>query len=304
MTVDGPAPAPPLTLPSTVTARRTDSGLDVLSVTNAHGSAEVYLQGAHVTGWTPTGEDPVLWLSSASSFAPGVPIRGGIPLCFPWFGPRAGDPEAPSHGYARLVPWTLTAASDDDEGTVLTFRLAVPADHAVADFEGLQADYEVRVGRSLTVVLTVTCTGDTPVTFEEAQHTYLQVRDVESTTVSGLEDAGYHDKAAASPADARRPAAGVPLVPSGQVDRVYLGTTTPVSVDDGERTLVVTKTGSASTVVWSPGAEVAGRVADIAAGEWRQMVCVETCNVGDAALTLAPGESHSLGSTYTVSRDA
>lgn len=304
MPADGPAPTLPLTLPPTVTSSRTASGLDVLSVVNTYGSAEVYLQGAHVTAWTPAGEAPVLWLSSASSFEPGVPIRGGIPLCFPWFGPRAGHPDAPSHGYARLSPWALVEASDDEEGTVLTFSLTTPADLAVAAFAGLQALYQVRVGRSLTVVLTVTNVGDAPVTFDEAQHTYLQVRDVESTEVSGLEEAGFYDKAAASPDDARRASSGVPLVPSGQIDRVYLGTRAPVRVDDGERTLVVTKTGSDATVVWSPGADVASRVRDIGPGEWRQMVCVETCNVGDHALTLAPGESHALGSTYTVGRDA
>lgn len=297
-------------LPPTVTARTTPSGLDVLTVSTVHGTAEVYLQGAHVTAWTPAGEAPVLWLSSASAFEPGVPIRGGIPLCYPWFGPLGDDPAAPAHGFARRVPWTLVDVTEPSTGeTVLTFTLRTPGSDdlpgfgaALDAFAGLEARYVVTVGPALSVALTVTNLGESAVTFEEAQHTYLRVHDVETTRVAGLEDVGFSDKTAASAAEASRDPEGATLVPTGQVDRVYRGTTAPVRVDDGERTLVVAKTGSESTVVWSPGAAVAAGMADMGPGEWRQMLCVETCNVGEHAVTLAPGESHTLGSTYTVVR--
>lgn len=296
MTTDSPAPA----LPPTVTSRTTSAGLEVLTVDNAHGTAEVYLQGAHVTAWTPAGEDPVLWLSSASAFEPGVPVRGGIPICFPWFGARDGHPEAPAHGYARRTVWTLVGAHDDHEATVLRLALAAPADPALADLSGLDAFYEVRVGRTLDVALTVTSTRDVPVRFEEAQHTYLRVLDVEATLVHGLEEVAYLDKTAAAGTDPHRTPEGAPLVPSGQVDRVYLGTSGPVQVVDAARTVRVTKSSSQSTVVWSPGADVAAGMRDMGAGEWRQMVCVESANVGDHAVVLEPGRSHTLASSYEV----
>ncbi|ACZ22120.1 aldose 1-epimerase-like enzyme [Sanguibacter keddieii DSM 10542] len=296
MTTDSTAPA----LPPTVTSRTTPAGLEVLTVANAHGTAEVYLQGAHVTAWTPAGEDPVLWLSSASAFEPGVPVRGGIPICFPWFGARDGHPEAPAHGYARRTVWTLVGAHDDHETTVLRLALAAPADPALADLSGLDALYEVRVGRTLDVALTVTSTRDVPVRFEEAQHTYLRVLDVEATAVHGLEEVAYLDKTAAAGTDPHRTPEGAPLVPSGQVDRVYLGTSGPVQVVDAARTVRVTKSSSQSTVVWSPGAEVAAGMRDMGPGEWREMVCVESANVGEHAVVLEPGRPHTLGSSYEV----
>lgn len=295
-TPDGPAAA----LPPTVTSRTTSTGLEVLTVDNAHGTAEVYLQGAHVTAWTPAGEDPVLWLSSASAFEPGVPVRGGIPICFPWFGAREGHPDAPAHGYARRSVWTLVDALDDRDGTLLRLALAAPSDPGLADLTGLDALYEVRVGRTLDVALTVTSTRDVPVRFEEAQHTYLQVHDVEAVSVHGLEETTYLDKTAAPGTDPVRAAEGAALVPRGQVDRVYRGTSGPVRVVDGARTVVVTKTSSDSTVVWSPGAVVAAGMRDMGEGEWRQMLCVETANVGEHAVVLEPGRSHTLGSSYEV----
>lgn len=290
-----------MTLPPTVSLRTTPSGLDVLSVENAHGTAEVYLQGAHVTAWTPAGHEPVLWLSSASAFAPGVPVRGGIPVCFPWFGAREGHPDAPAHGYARRSVWTLEAAHEEAGATVLRLALAAPEDDDLAELGGLDATYEVRVGRTLEVALTVTSRRDVPVRFEEAQHTYLRVQDVEATTVHGLEDVAYLDKTSPSGTAPRRGPDGAPLVPSGQVDRVYLGTSAPVRVVDATRTVRVTKTASQSTVVWSPGSEVAARMGDMGAGEWRQMLCVETANVGAHAVELEPGASRTLRSAYEVS---
>lgn len=297
----------PSTLPPTTTVRTTSSGLDVVTVVNEHGTAEVYLQGAHVTRWEPAGHEPVLWLSSASAFEPGVPIRGGIPICFPWFGARADDPDSPAHGFARRLAWTLVDAFDGEGGTVLRMRLALGevALPALETFAGLEALYEVSVGSSLRVALTVTNAGESPVRFEEAQHTYLAVRDVHETEVRGLEAVGYVDKTVAAEAGAPPHGPdGVSLVPHGQVDRVYLGTSAPVTVDDGDRTVVVTKESSLDTVVWSPGAEVAARMRDVAGAEWQGMVCVETANVLEHAIVLDPGESHTLGSTYTVSASA
>lgn len=296
MTPDSTAPA----LPPTVTSRTGPGGLDVLTVENDHGTAEVYLQGAHVTAWAPTGEEPVLWLSSTSAFEPGAAIRGGIPICFPWFGPRAGRPGSPAHGYARRTVWTLVDAHDDEEGTVLRLALPAPTDADLAEYAGLVVHYEVRVGRTLDVALAVSNAGDAPVRVEEAQHTYLRVDDVEATSVYGLEDVAFVDKTAPADTEGLRAPEGETLVPQGQVDRVYLATSGPVQVDDGTRTLRVTKRSSETTVVWSPGAEVAARMADMGEGEWRQMVCVETSNVGAHAVVIEPGQSRTLGSSYEV----
>jgi len=118
--------------------------------------------------------------------------------------------------------------------------------------------------------------------------------------VHGLEDVAYLDKTALPGTDPHRAPERAPLVPCGQVDRVYLGTSGPVHVVDAARTVRVTKSSSQSTVVWSPGADVAAGMRDMGVGEWRQMVCVESANVGEHAVVLEPGRSHTLGSSYEV----
>lgn len=290
-------------LPASVTSHVSADGLEVLSVSNARGSAEIHVQGAHVTRWAPSSGEPALWLSSASLFAPGEPIRGGIPICFPWFGANAEDPSLPKHGYARRVPWTLLHAADDGEQTRLTFRLTTPDAYADSKYAALEADYTVTVGGTLTASLAVTNRGSEPVEFEAALHTYLQVGDVEQCEVVGLEDCGFIDTASTTaPADRVAPASGMPLRPRDEIDRVYVGSVAPVSVRDASsgRTVNVTKSGSLDTVVWNPGEPLAATMSDVGVGEWRTMLCVESCNVGEHAVVLAPGETHTVIASYGV----
>ncbi|EMI16448.1 aldose 1-epimerase family protein [Rhodopirellula maiorica SM1] len=149
---------------------------------------EIYLHGAHITHFQPRGKSPVLWMSEKSAFAEGKAIRGGVPICFPWFGPKASDPDAPGHGYARIRTWDLLAAENNDDGDVsLTLGIAID------DFE---LKYTATFGRSLGMSLRVTLSDQAsePASFEEALHTYLAVEDIHQVVVEGLESAGYIDK--------------------------------------------------------------------------------------------------------------
>ncbi len=272
----------------------------VVRVDGPDGWAEIHLHGAHVTAWGPTGEPSALWLSPLSRFDGATAIRGGVPLCFPWFGPLAGRPDAPRHGLGRTALWTLDEARQDGRDVVVRLRMADDESTRASVWpHPFTARCTVVVGARLTVTLEFTHLGAEPVVLEEALHTYLAVADVATAEIRGLEDAAFVDKTADA---ATVPAAGVPMRIAGEVDRVYLATSSAVSVHDaaGGRTLTVAKAGSATTVVWNPWADGARATADIDDEGWARFVCVEACNVGAAAVALAAGGSHEISTTIAT----
>lgn len=269
-------------------------GMPALDVTGPAATARVLLQGAHVLSWQPAGGRPGLWLSSATRWEPGVPVRGGVPVCFPWFGPHGHDRSAPAHGFARRVPWSLVGSEVD--GDVVRVVLGLEDDEATrasAWPHRFSARLAVAVGRELGLALTVTNTDDEAWTYEAALHTYLRVPGLDGTRVLGLEDAPWDDRVDGG----RHAPAGTPVTFPGQVDRTYAhGGRTVLDTADG--TTEVLPAGASATVVWNPGAEVAAGMADVGPGEHRGFVCVETAAVAPDAVRLEPGEQHTLTVTY------
>lgn len=278
-------------------------GLDRLVIEAAEGTAHVYLHGAHVTRFQPRGQRPVLFLSRESQFSGGVPgkaIRGGVPICFPWFGAKAGDAAAPAHGFARLLAWEVENVARDDEGRVRASLRLGANDYTRRFFpHDFIAILAVTVGASLHLELTVHNAGQAPMVIEEALHTYLAVGDVRRVSIRGLEGAPYVDK---TEAFARKPAEAMPLTIARATDRVYPGARGDVAIEDPEwaRRIVVTKAGSATTVVWNPWIENAKAMADFGDNEWTEMACVETANVMQDAVTIAAGEHHTMSATIDV----
>jgi glucose-6-phosphate 1-epimerase len=290
-----------MNLPDGVTLEPGLGGLSKVLVSTPLATAEVYLHGAHVTRYQPAGQPPVLFLSGKSKFEPGKAIRGGVPICFPWFGPLEGHPKAPAHGFARTSPWVLSTAMRSADGTVTLTLSMSRAEDAASDWpHAFAAEYAVTIGPSLTTALTVHHVRGEPFLYEAALHTYLVVGDVRQATVHGLENTPWRDKVLG------RELAGIdgPIRFVGETDRVYLDTTAPVTVDDPalNRRLVVAKGGSMSTVVWNPWVAKAAAMADFGDDEWPGMLCVETANIGAAAVTLGPGQSHTTTATVTASR--
>jgi D-hexose-6-phosphate mutarotase len=261
-----------------------------LEVVTPLARAEVYLQGAHVTAYAAGPSAPLLFLSRASRFAAGAPIRGGVPLVFPWFGHKADDAAAPLHGPARCLPWRLDDATADAAGRVeLTFGLTdvVPAGWPA----GAALRYRVGIGTALQLTLEVDNRGPAPIRFEDALHTYLAVDDVERIRVTGLEGAAFLDE---TEGFARKRGATEPLVLRGETDRVYDDTRAPCVVWDpiARRRVEIAKTGSDATVVWNPGP--ARALPDLDDDEWRAFVCIESANVRGGAVTVAPDATHRL----------
>jgi D-hexose-6-phosphate mutarotase len=255
------------------------------------GEAHVYLHGAHVTHYVKAGQPPLLFVSKQSHFQPDKPIRGGVPICFPWFGPKAGDKDAPMHGFARLSEWTVDYA--EAKGAEASLTLGLRDSDATRKLwpHPFSIKYTVTVGEALGLELLVTNTGKSEFTFEEALHTYLSVADVKGATVEGLGGVDYVDK---TDAMATKTQGGKPIRIVEETDRVYLNTKSTVTVVDpgAKRRVAIAKENSDATVVWNPWIAKAKAMADFGDDEWTKMLCVETCNVGVTAVTLAPGASH------------
>lgn len=280
---------------------RDPSGLDKLVIANSACTGEIYLQGGHVTRWQPVGAKPVLFMSEKSWFAADKPIRGGVPLCLPWFGPRgqapAGAAPSPAHGFVRLRPWRVCAArpeADAHEVVLETIRDGQSYDWP----QSFTVHHALHMGKQLDMILTVTNTGSTPMTFEAAQHTYFAVSDVRQVTVDGLDGTDYLDKVDG----AKRKTQSGPITITGETDRIYLDTTGDLVIVDPlwQRRIRIHKENSRNTVVWNPWIDKAKAMPDFGDEEWPGMICVETCNVKDDAVTLAPGASHVMATTITV----
>jgi len=269
-------------------------GLARAVVTTRAAEAHVYLSGAQVTHFQPAGQDDVLFLSPRSRFEAGRAIRGGVPIVFPWFGAKAGDPGAPDHGFARTSEWTLESVEESAEGAVaLTLSLEPSAvSRRLWPFE-FRLAARIAIGSALDVSLAVENRSSTPFTFEEALHTYLRVGDVAEASITGLEGASYLDK---TDGFKRKTLGAEPFRPTGETDRVFLDTRTGCAVSDPvlRRRLLVDKRGSATTVVWTPWRDRAAAMADLGAEHWPRMLCVETANAAAGAVRLGPGDRHSM----------
>jgi D-hexose-6-phosphate mutarotase len=299
MAANDSADAARFAIPGVIAIAPGEGGLSRLTITNPFASAELYLHGAHLTRFQPHGQRPLLWMSSASRFAADAPIRGGIPLCWPWFGAHATRSELPAHGFARLRPWRLASTAVDGEGrTVVALALASDAQTLALWPHPFRLTLQATVGRELTVELRIDNPGSAPMRCEEALHTYLAVADVGQVAIAGLQGATYLDKVRGLAAFRQDQA----LTIRGEVDRVFLDTTATVTVDDpaAARQLAISKEGSHTTVVWNPGAQKAVGMSDIGAGEWQGLLCVETANVKDHALTIPPGGHHQTRMTLSA----
>lgn len=286
---------------------RLESGagrLERLVLQASEGEAHVYLQGAHVTHFQPKGERPVLWVSAASRFESGQPIRGGVPVCFPWFGAKAGAPGAPMHGFARILPWAVSEATREPDGNLRAVLELTPRAAARGGFPlELGLSLTLSVGRTLGMALGVRNANGAAASFEAALHSYFAVSDVREVRVLGLEGASYLDKTAGM---SRRHGEAGPIRVAAETDRVYNAAPGTVTIADPGwgRRIVVSKSGSATTVVWNPWIAKARAMPDFGDDEWTGMLCVETANVGTDAVTLAPGASHVMTAALEVQPQA
>ncbi len=286
-------------IPGIATFADAQGGLVRIEIATPLASAQIYLHGAHVASFQPAGAQPVLFMSRRSMFEKDKPIRGGVPVIFPWFGPRAGHPDAPAHGFARTMEWeveSLTCADGENVELVLVLE-STDATRAIWPHD-FTLRHRIAVGTALTMKLEVTNRSGAPFSFEEALHTYFTISSIHDVTATGFEGADYLDKVDG----AQRKTQDLARIRiTGETDRLYLNTRTTCTVEDPgmSRTIVVEKSGSDSTVLWNPWTAKAARLTDLG-DEWPQMICIETVNADENAVTLAADATHVMRATVSL----
>lgn len=296
-----------------------DERLPVIEVQTPTCTGRVSLQGGHILDWQPVGQAPVLFVSSKAKYLPGVAIRGGIPVCFPWFGPPptalAGKPETawaaaklPAHGIARTRLWELEATRKGDGK--IAFVLLLKSNEETRRIWPFDFELRLRLtfGGQLIIKLETKNTGNEPFTFQEALHTYFAMGDVRKTRLSGLENLEYYDQLAGM--QVKKEA----LSPSihKQIDRIYI---TPLNIQASGGSVIQTigiedpvlgrritmeEQNSGNAVLWNPGPDKVLTFSDMAAEEWPKMLCIETANILPQPITLEPGVVHQMRLTLSA----
>jgi len=277
-----------------------NGGLPRVQIRASHAEGEIYLHGAQVTSWKPDGNDEVLFLSTKSRWQEGQAIRGGIPICFPWFRGKADDAKAPAHGFARTKSWQLESISENESGVAVSMSTESDAQTRRWWPWEFRLVYRVVFGSELTLELACTNTGNDGLRFEEALHTYNRVADVGEVRLQGLDTVRFLDNTDSNTAKVQQGDVRI----ASTTDNAFVGTQNAVGlIDPGSRRRIqLEKAHSLTTVVWNPWREGAARLGDLGDGEWMRFLCVEASNILDASVSLAPAEEHKMTAVLRVTR--
>ncbi|MCF7200485.1 D-hexose-6-phosphate mutarotase [Pseudomonas oligotrophica] len=271
-------------------------------------------QGAQLLAYHQGEAQPVIWLSEQATFERGQPVRGGIPVCWPWFGDLMRNPqaireqhadagEAPFHGLVRAIDWQLAASHCEADAAVIEFRCAQAASGELPGWpHKVEASLRIRLDEALQVSLTSHNLDDHPVTISQALHSYLAIDDIHQARVAGLEERPYVDTLD----DWQNHEQRGELRFTGETDRIYLQLPDTLRLIDGaaQRSIELGSEGSASAILWNPWIDKARRLSQFAEDAWQRMLCIETANVLDDARTLAPGERHTLSVRFLARTSA
>ncbi|MGS5089932.1 D-hexose-6-phosphate mutarotase [Hydrogenophaga sp. A37] len=277
-------------------------GLPLIQVRNVHAEAAVCVHGAQVLSYRPVGASAdVLFVSERAHFQAGKAIRGGVPICWPWFG---ADPQGlgrPSHGVARTRRWSVRGTATTPGGaTQITLGLMDTPETLAIWPHTFQLTMTITVGATLRLALTTLNTGEAPFQITQALHSYFAVGGIAQTSVTGLDGCPYIDKAAGGVV---KPPTGCAVTFAAEVDRIYTGAPAELALVDGarQRTVRIGAEGSHTAVVWNPGATLAASMADLQDDEYLRFACVETANAADEVITLPPGGEHRLVAAIALS---
>jgi glucose-6-phosphate 1-epimerase len=288
--MNSPTPTSRFAAPGRIAFREGDGGFPVAVLACRFGTCEISLYGAHVLSYRPTGHAPVLFISGQSRFERGQPIRGGVPVCWPWFGPAA-DPALPLHGFARILDWEVAATEYTADTTQIT--LALDASDATRRFWPFAFTLIMRVtlGQCLTLELTAHNRDTRPFTFSQAFHPYFLVRQIMDVTVRGLDRAPFLDRLTR-----QTHTQDGPLNIRAETDRIYIPQHPQCALHDPGigRAVALVYGGASRLVVWNPWIDKARAMPDFGDDEYTRMICLEPANTDGGEITLPPGGSHAL----------
>lgn len=260
-------------------------------VSNKYGDATICLYGAHIVSFTPAKNIEILWMSPYSSFEQGKAIRGGIPVCFPWFGPHESDENLPQHGFARIMNWkvikTETLASGEN---LICLQLCSSEETKKYWPHDFCAEMIFTIGTKLSVTLKVNNTSAEAIEYTSALHSYFSLSGIENITIQGLENTRYQNQL-----DGGDYIQETPLLAINKAEtRHYYNTDQACIISDPifNRNIRIEKEGSENSTVWNPWAETCAEMSDLPDDAYETFVCLETVNKIDDIIKLAPGESH------------
>ncbi len=271
-----------------ITHKQFDNGFKYIEIQNKQAEAKIALQGAHLFHYKVKDKPSLLWLSDRAYFEEGKAIRGGIPVCFPWFGKNKHDPSLPQHGFARTQLWTVVLEEETDESTTHIQLQLKPNAYTLTQWEYLfDVTLDITIGHTLSIALNVSNTGTKPFEISTALHTYFSVSDIDNVSIKGLDNRAYYDaleeKTSIQHGD---------LFIQEEVDRVYSNPSETIILLDGDVKINLQQEGSNSLVVWNPWIEKSKQMADMTEDGYRTMVCLETSNAREDARVLEPNASH------------
>lgn len=276
-------------------------GFPMIDIKNDYATAQISVYGGQVLSFQPLSQkQDLLFVSATAYYQEGKAIKGGVPICWPWFGP---DPEGlgrPSHGFVRNRLWTVLATDTTVTGeTLVTLGVASTDETKELWLYDFDLRIEISVGATLAIALITINRSEQPMAITQALHTYFAIGEVNQVTVSGLENTWYIDKVDSG---AERVQSGAVAI-AQEVDRIYKDVPSELVIDDPAlgRKIHITSTGSKSAVVWNPWVDVSVKSGDLEDDAYKRFICVETTNAADDVVTLAPGSEFRLTATYGAS---
>jgi glucose-6-phosphate 1-epimerase len=278
-------------IPGVLSFEKSDGNLIFLNVANNYADARITPYGAHITSFKPHNSKDILWMSPQSYFEVGKPIRGGIPVCFPWFGPHKTDNGKPQHGFGRLMYWEIAEAFVTENGaTLVRFKLNSSEETKAYWPYEFCAEFTVVIGNVLNATLKVTNNSAIPFNYSCALHTYFNLSEIELIIIDGLTQARYHNHL--EPGIFHNDSSKIKIHQAET--RHYHDTEATCLIEDPGfgRKISVAKSGSKITTVWNPGMEACATIGDLPDDAYKTFVCIEAVNSFEDTIILNPGESH------------
>ena len=276
-------------------------GLPQVCISNSFATATISLHGAQILSFIPHNQTDILWVSEKSLFRPDKAIRGGIPICWPWFNAHPTDTSKPSHGFARLSEWSVVSTKVIPDGaTQITFELQSNDKTKQLWPHDFRTTYTVTIGNILTVALTTHNTGNEAFIVTSALHTYFNISNIENVTIHGLQNSIFLDSLTNCEEKETSP-----ITIDREIDRVYLDHSGNCLINDNglRRSIKITKQGSNSTVVWNPWIKKSERMSDFGNQEYNSMLCLETTNTHDDAIQIQPNHTHTLSAIISINQE-
>ncbi len=276
----------------------------IMEINNDFAKARISLYGGQLLDFQPHNQfQPVFWNSKKAVFKTAKAIRGGVPICWPWFGDNKSIPELPAHGYARISQWKVCSVRKLADKTTEVI-LKMPCEAICEKYQELQTGFDVKlsirivIGEQLAIDLISKNTGKYPARISEALHSYFYVGDIEQVIIKGLDNTDYIDKILKN----RVFRQGGTLSLKDTTDRIYIDTQHPVTLVDKKlnREIIITKQHSRATVIWNPWAQNAQNMADMSKNGWQSMLCIEVANAADNVILLPAGETHTMTMSIAV----